>query len=199
MSATQALAQMYASSRLYINYFQPSFKLKSKTRDGAQVHKVYHPPMTPCDRLLGTDVVSEATKAQLREQFASLDPVMLLQEIRAAQRVLADFATDHPPEREVTQASTDLATFLESLGTAWKEGEVRPTHCNVSRKNRENIPTYLRVKNEARPPLFSEERAPGGVRYGFYRCGRSGGGRSQGRSELQGGGFVPRCRRICAR
>src|SRR5258705_5974643 len=28
--ATRALAVLYASSRLYINFFQPSFKLKSK-------------------------------------------------------------------------------------------------------------------------------------------------------------------------
>ena len=40
--ATQTLAQLDASSRLYINFFQPSFKLKSKTHDGARVHKVYH-------------------------------------------------------------------------------------------------------------------------------------------------------------
>src|SRR5690606_12511512 len=31
--ATQALAELYAVSRLYINFFQPSFKLKSKRRD----------------------------------------------------------------------------------------------------------------------------------------------------------------------
>ena len=51
--ATKALAQLYVSSRLYINFFQPSFKLKSKTRDGARVHKVYFAPATPCDRLAG--------------------------------------------------------------------------------------------------------------------------------------------------
>ena len=39
--AMKALAKLYASLRLYINFFQPSFKLKSKTRDGAHVHKVY--------------------------------------------------------------------------------------------------------------------------------------------------------------
>ncbi|MFM0557696.1 hypothetical protein P0D69_43190 [Paraburkholderia sediminicola] len=30
------LTQLYASSRLYINFFQPSFKLKSRTSDGAR-------------------------------------------------------------------------------------------------------------------------------------------------------------------
>ena len=49
--ATKALARLYDSSRLYINFFQPSFKLKSKTHDGARVHKVYFAPATPCERL----------------------------------------------------------------------------------------------------------------------------------------------------
>lgn len=72
---TQALAQLYAVSRLYVNFFQPSFKLKSKRRDGARVHKTYHPPMTPCDRLLSLPTVTEKTKATLRELFTVLDPV----------------------------------------------------------------------------------------------------------------------------
>jgi hypothetical protein len=75
-----ALAQLYASSRLYINFFQPSFKLKSKTRDGARVHKVYFAPATPCDRLLAHDSVEPAIKEKLKAQFKGLDPVRLLQE-----------------------------------------------------------------------------------------------------------------------
>lgn len=39
LSATSTLAQLYAASRLYINFFQPSFRLKPKTRDGARVQK----------------------------------------------------------------------------------------------------------------------------------------------------------------
>jgi hypothetical protein len=59
-------ARLYASSRLYINFFQPSFKLKSKTRDGARVHKVYLAPATPCDRLLAHDSVEPAIKEKLK-------------------------------------------------------------------------------------------------------------------------------------
>jgi len=50
--ARNALTKLYASSRPYTNFFQPSFKLKSKTRDGARVEKLYFAPATPCDRLL---------------------------------------------------------------------------------------------------------------------------------------------------
>jgi hypothetical protein len=78
VEATKALAKLYASSRLYINFFQPSFKLKSKTRDGVYVHKVYFTPATPCDRL--------------QAQFKELDPVRLLQEIRLAQKTLSELA-----------------------------------------------------------------------------------------------------------
>ncbi|MHB1267859.1 MAG: integrase catalytic domain-containing protein [Acidithiobacillus ferriphilus] len=135
MAATQALAQLYASSRLYINYFQPSFKLKSKTRDGARVHKIYHAPMTPCDRLLAIATLSEEIKDKLREEFARMDPVKLLLGIRTAQKVLADFATDQP--QAITPAPPDTTTFLQSLAIAWQDGEVRPTHRKEVRQARD--------------------------------------------------------------
>ena len=125
---TQALAQLYAVSRLTINFFQPSFKLKSKTRDGARVHKTYPPPLTPCDRLLGMPAVAEETKARLREQFTALDPVRLLQEIRAAQHTLAGLAATGSHAQTPPQPVTDVATFLSNLSRAWEGGEVRPTH-----------------------------------------------------------------------
>lgn len=125
--ATQALAELYAVSRLYVNFFQPSFKLKSKTRDGARVHKIYHPPMTPCDRLLGLPSVPETTKAKLQEQYTALDPVRLLQEIRAAQNILAGL-TETGTQEHPALPVTDVSTFLSSLSKAWQGGEVRPTH-----------------------------------------------------------------------
>ena len=127
-SETEALAQLYSRSRLFINFFQPSFKLKSKTRDGARVHKTYHAPMTPCDRLLGLPAVTDETKARLRDQFAALDPVRLLQEIRAAQHTLAELAATGRPNRIPLPPIADVATFLSSLSRAWEAGEVRPTH-----------------------------------------------------------------------
>jgi len=125
LEATQTLARLYASSRLYVNFFQPSFKLKSKTRDGARVNKKYHPPLTPYDRLLLHAAVSEEVKSKLREQFALLDPVRLLHDIRTAQQQLAAFANITDDEAFKTP---DVATFLQSLTHAWKDGENRPTH-----------------------------------------------------------------------
>ena len=128
--ATKTLALLYASARLYINFFQPSFKLKSKTRDGARVKKVYHPPATPCDRIIAHPAVDPAIKEKLVAQFQSLDPVRLLQQIRIAQQALSDIATYGPPAKqaEPTPSPTPIGEFLSSLSTAWKGGEVRPTH-----------------------------------------------------------------------
>ena len=127
-NAKNALAQLYASSRLYINFFQPSFKLKSKTRDGARVRKVYLAPATPCDRLLAHASVEPAIKEKLKAQFNSLDPVRLLQEMRMAQQTLSEFAA-HGVSAEATPAGeSDVAVFLASLSSAWEQGEARPTH-----------------------------------------------------------------------
>ena len=52
LEAAAVLARLYRSVRLFVNYFQPSFKLAEKTRDGAKVLKRYHAPATPHQRLL---------------------------------------------------------------------------------------------------------------------------------------------------
>ena len=126
--ATKALAQLHASSRLHINFFQPSCTLKSKTRDGARVHKVYFTPATPCDRLLAHSSVELAIKETLRTQFKDLDPVRLLQEIRLGQQTLSDLAT-HGVRAEAPATKTPgFDVFFKSLSSAWKDGEARPTH-----------------------------------------------------------------------
>ena len=138
IEATKTLAQLYASSRLYINFFQPSFKLKSKTRDGASVKKVYHPPATPCDRLIAHQALDPIVKEKLAAQFQGLDPVRLLQQIRIAQQALSDIATYGPPAQPAAPkpSLTPIGEFLSSLSSAWKEGEVRPTHRKQSKAPR---------------------------------------------------------------
>jgi hypothetical protein len=53
---------LYAAARLYINFFQPSFKLKEKRREGAKVIKRYHVPSTPCKRALVHPKLAAAVK-----------------------------------------------------------------------------------------------------------------------------------------
>jgi hypothetical protein len=54
LASAQALVRLYAAARLYTNLFQPSFKLKQKTRIGARVIKRYHPPALPAARVWRT-------------------------------------------------------------------------------------------------------------------------------------------------
>ncbi len=45
--AAEALARLYRPMRLFVNFFQPSYRLAEKRREGALVRKRYHPPLTP--------------------------------------------------------------------------------------------------------------------------------------------------------
>jgi len=127
LEAAAALARLYGAMRLFVNFFQPSFKLAAKARNGAQVRKRYHPPATPCQRLLADARTNEAGRRRMNELRATLDPVRLLQQIRAAQQRLVDIA-DRPVLGETAKpTSPTLEQFLSGLRTAWKEGEVRPT------------------------------------------------------------------------
>jgi len=128
LEAAAALARLYAAVRLFVNFFQPSFKLAEKAREGAKVRKHYHPPATPCQRLLADRRTSEAVRRRVEAMHATLDPVRLLQEIRTAQQHLVEIA-DRPTEGEAATAPTTptLEQFLHGLRTAWQEGEVRPT------------------------------------------------------------------------
>lgn len=123
--AGQALAQLLEAVRLYVNYFQPSFKLRERIREGAKVKKTYYPPATPCDRLLAHEAVEEAVKTTLRTQRDQLDPVELLHRIRQGQSALAALSTGEPGDGPGRKS---LDQFLAGLPELWRLGEARPTH-----------------------------------------------------------------------
>jgi hypothetical protein len=125
--AVQNLNRLYAASRLFVNFFQPSFKLASKTRTGSRVTKRYHPPASPCARLLASEAIPETTKDRLRSVLEKLDPLRLLDEIRTAQSNLADLAAGNNRPR-VAVSDAGLEHLLQGLATSWLSGEVRPTH-----------------------------------------------------------------------
>src|SRR5450759_2299132 len=127
LEAAVALARLYSSLRLFVNFFQPSFKLAEKVRDGAKVRKRYHPPATPYQRLLADTRTSEEVRHRVTAMYATLDPVRLLQTIRAIQQDLVEIA-DRPVTAEATATTAPtIEQFLSGLRTAWQEGEVRPT------------------------------------------------------------------------
>ena len=139
LAAAEVLARLYRSVRLFVNFFQPSFKLAEKSREGARVTKRYHPPATPYQRLMADPRVSEGVKCQMRRKHDSLDPVRLLKDIRAEQGRLVQLAD--APEIASTVEQPTLEQFLTGLRTAWLEKEVRPTARPKARRPRKKRKT----------------------------------------------------------
>src|SRR3981081_400212 len=70
VETARVMARLYAAARLYVNFFQPSFKLKEKRREGAKVIKRYHPPSTPCERALAHPKAATAVKRRCASSIA---------------------------------------------------------------------------------------------------------------------------------
>jgi hypothetical protein len=99
-----------------------------KTREGARVIKRYHAPLTPCSRLLADPQLTAEDKEKLRQQLRGLDPIQLLKGIREAQQMLASCSQKPAVIDAASTQEVDLERFVSGLATAWREGEVRPTH-----------------------------------------------------------------------
>lgn len=71
--------------RLYLNFFQPTRKRKSKEYDPStgKARKFYFEAKTPYQRILDSEHISDAQKDVLRLQYTKLNPVKLLAEVRA--------------------------------------------------------------------------------------------------------------------
>jgi hypothetical protein len=64
-AAMEQLGRVYQHLRLYTNFFQPTMKLKHKTRQGAKVHKVYDDARTPYRRLQESSVLTPEHRQSL--------------------------------------------------------------------------------------------------------------------------------------
>ena len=80
-AALERLNLVYDTLRHYVNFFQPTMKLVSKTRNGARVHKVYDTAKTPYQRLLESGILTQAKRAELAAIYHGLNPVLLLKQL----------------------------------------------------------------------------------------------------------------------
>jgi len=153
VESARLMVRLYAAARLYVNFFQPSFKLKEKRREGAKVIKRYHDPMTPCQRALAHPKLDKAVKRRLRAQYRTLDPVALLAEIRAVQeelgkRIERGGKIAMPPSAQALAPNT--ATFAKALGIRIAEtAEPRATH----RRTKRSYKTRVRMPSKLDPHL----------------------------------------------
>jgi hypothetical protein len=156
VETARVMGRLYAAARLYVNFFQPSFKLKEKRREGAKVIKRYHEPSTPYERALAHPMVAEAVKERLRAQYRTLDPVALLAEIRAAQEELGNRIDRRTggalrenaagkSDMVVHSSTAEPAAFARGLGNDLARGEPRATHRQPKRryKKRVRMPSKL--------------------------------------------------------
>ena len=151
VETAQLIARLYAAARLHVNFFQPSFKLKDKRREGAKVIKRYHAPATPYARALAHPKLGKAVKRRMRELYRTLDPVALLAEMRAAQMELGTRVDRRETRRSDAAAvhaalpAPDAVTFAKGLGTTIEAGEPRATHRRIRRpyKTRVRMPSML--------------------------------------------------------
>jgi len=147
--SARIMARLYAAARLYVNFFQPSFKLKEKRREGAKVIKRYHDPATPYERALAHPKLDKAIKRRLREMYRRLDPVALLAQMRAAQEELGE-RVDRRGSKSAAPlpappSAPDAAAFAKALGKTAEAGEPRATHRRLKRryKTRVRMPSML--------------------------------------------------------
>ena len=75
------LESIHGDLRLYINFFQPSFKLIAKERIGNRTSKRYDTAKTPYQRVLERKDVSVEAKARLVNLYLQLNPAELRRSI----------------------------------------------------------------------------------------------------------------------
>jgi len=79
------LNDLYANEwRLYLNFFQPTMKLKEKIKntETKKTRKRYFEAMTPYQRLMAHPKISKEQKAMLSFLYQTLNPIKLQKEIR---------------------------------------------------------------------------------------------------------------------
>jgi hypothetical protein len=69
--------------RLYKNFFQPVMKLMSKERIGGRIKRKYGRPLTPYQRLMDSQQLSQEAQQRLAEAYLPLNPAALKRAIDA--------------------------------------------------------------------------------------------------------------------
>ena len=125
--AYRQLTEVYRALRLYVNFFQPSMKLKEQTRQGSHVQRRYELAQTPFQRLQTTGVLDVAQQARLSRLFAELDPVRVLRQrdrLQDALWHLAVFPTVSQPPQSPAEAPVLFQGTVCGFGATHEVSEV---------------------------------------------------------------------------
>ena len=129
--AGQTMVHLYQAVRLHVNYFQPSFKLLEKIRDGARVIKRYSPPATPCDRVMQHDEISFQSEAGAASIPGGTGPggVVAVPSGRPSRRWQR---CPHPSSRKLLTVKALTGFWPACPDQLWQQGEARPTSQGAS-------------------------------------------------------------------
>ncbi len=146
LDAYNALSELYATLRLYVNFFQPSLKLVHKKRDGAKVTKKYDKAKTPCQRLLLSKDITEDIKTKLNIQYNSLDPIILLKEVEKLQDKFWSYAWKPEVLGDKSDATLSDPTLVSStIDQPYKIA--KPQQIDQAKTLQETAPSIRRYRN----------------------------------------------------
>lgn len=111
LRAYKQLLELYRALRLYINFFQPSMKLREKRRENSRVHRTHEPAQTPFQRLSASKVLSPERLEKLKAVHQAIDPVRLLKQIETLQDALWRHAVLPPPAKPADSADKQEVRF----------------------------------------------------------------------------------------
>ena len=114
-AALERLNLIYATLRHYVNFFQPTMKLVSKTRHGAKVKKVYDIAKTPYQRLLQSGVLTPAKKSELTAIYQGLNPLQLLRQFNGNVSRLWKLAERTSPTIKTRNDTISVTRIFESM------------------------------------------------------------------------------------
>jgi hypothetical protein len=113
-AAYETLNRIYYLLRFYVNFFQPTMKLLSKTRHGSKVYRVYDIAQTPYQRVLKSEALSVSKREELKTTYSHLNPVRLLEQINDNVESLWKLRERHPGELTLVKHGGDGNTIYDA-------------------------------------------------------------------------------------
>ena len=160
LRAYKQLTELYRAVHLYINFFQPSMKLREKHRKSSNVNRKYHPARTLFQRLIDSGVIDTKMLEKLNCVNHTLDPVRLVKQIEALQNALWQHAVliTHPSESPDSEDNHNLRFNVKTCSLSGKPAKagVNPV-INAEVRNKRN---YRRTKKTKIPRYWCTRKDP---------------------------------------
>jgi hypothetical protein len=127
LEALKAINDLYRQLRIFQNLFQPSMKLRSKTRKGSRLIRCYDKPCTPWHRVLKSAADRTAKICTLKATLKNTDPFQLSTQLDRQLTALYGLARqrnalgrDKSPQPQLPKLEPPK-TSLPRRGSAWRD------------------------------------------------------------------------------